>query len=53
MGYILSSGNKGFAIVSGNNTSTLETAIFSLAALDEAILTFDQAYNLTSGAVIR
>ncbi|WP_207917089.1 T9SS type A sorting domain-containing protein [Flavobacterium hiemivividum] len=48
-----SAGNKGFAIVSGNNTSTLETAIFSLAALDEAILTFDQAYNLTSGAVIK
>ncbi|MFT5266460.1 MAG: hypothetical protein ACI8YQ_005225 [Polaribacter sp.] len=46
-------GNKGFAIVSGNNPSTLETAVFSLAALDEAILTFDQAYNLTPGATIK
>jgi hypothetical protein len=51
MGYILSSAEIRFAIVSGN-TSTLETAIFSLAALDEAILTFDQAYSLTPGAVI-
>ncbi|TDD75178.1 immunoglobulin domain-containing protein [Flavobacterium caseinilyticum] len=46
-------GNKGFAIVSGNNPSTLETAVFSLGALDEAILTFDQAYNLTPGATIK
>ncbi|MDB4303497.1 Ig-like domain-containing protein, partial [Desulfosarcina sp.] len=45
-------GNKGFAIVSGDNSSTLETEIFALSSLDEAILTFDQAYNLTAGATI-
>jgi hypothetical protein len=45
-------GNKGFAIVSGDHPSTLETAVFSLSGLDQAILTFDQAYNLTSGAQI-
>ncbi|MCM4154808.1 T9SS type A sorting domain-containing protein [Gramella sp. AN32] len=48
-----SEGNKGFAIVSGNNTSTLETAVFSLTGIDEAILTFDQAFNLTAGAKIQ
>ena len=48
-----SEGNKGFAIVSGDHPSTLETAVFSLSGLDEAILTFDQAFNLTSGASIQ
>lgn len=46
-------GNKGFAIVSGNNPSTLETPIFDLYAMDDPILTFDQAFNLTEGDVIR
>ena len=45
-------GNKGFAIVSGNNPSTLETPVFSITAMDQAILQFDQAYNLTAGATI-
>ncbi|MDR5589565.1 T9SS type A sorting domain-containing protein [Christiangramia sp. SM2212] len=45
-------GNKGFAIVTGDNDSYMETAVFSLSGLDEAILTFDQAYNLTEGARI-
>ncbi|MEO2128045.1 MAG: hypothetical protein ABGW91_07770 [Christiangramia sp.] len=45
-------GNKGFALVTGNNDSNMETPVFSLGSLDEAILTFDQAYNLTEGAKI-
>ncbi|MBI6118007.1 T9SS type A sorting domain-containing protein [Salegentibacter maritimus] len=44
--------NKGFAIVSGNNSSTLETNVFALDGMDSGILTFDQAYNLTPGASI-
>ena len=47
-----SSGNKGFALVTGDNDSYMETPVFSLTGLDEAILTFDQAYNLTAGATI-
>ncbi|MBZ9632032.1 T9SS type A sorting domain-containing protein [Salegentibacter sp. LM13S] len=46
-------GNKGFAIVSGDNPSTLETPVFNLGAMDQAILSFNQAYNLTEGAIIR
>lgn len=46
-------GNKGFALVTGNNDSFMETPVFSLGGLDEAILTWDQAYNLTEGARIR
>ncbi|CAL65379.1 T9SS type A sorting domain-containing protein [Christiangramia forsetii] len=46
-------GNKGFALVTGNNDSYMETPVFSLGGLDEAILTWDQAYNLTEGARIR
>ena len=46
-------GNKGFAIVSGNNPSTLETPVFNLYTMDNPELTFDQAYNLTYGDVIR
>lgn len=42
-------GNDGFAIVTGNNASLMETPVFTLDGLDEAILTFDQAYNLTQG----
>ena len=45
-------GNKGIAIVSGNNPSTLETPVFGLGGLDEAVLTFDQAYNLTPGSSV-
>ncbi|MCK0124950.1 T9SS type A sorting domain-containing protein [Gelidibacter sp. F2691] len=44
--------NEKFALVTGNNDSYMETPVFSLGALDEAILTFDQAYNLTTGATI-
>src|SRR5690606_7349173 len=47
------SGDKKFAIVSGNNPSTLESNIFNIAGMDEAIMTFDQAYNITPGASIR
>ena len=46
-------GNKGFALVTGDNSSFMETPVFSLGGLDEAILTWDQAYNLTEGARIR
>ena len=45
--------NKGFALVSGNYSSTMETAVFSMGSTDQAILTFDQAYNLTPGASIK
>ncbi|WP_026837759.1 T9SS type A sorting domain-containing protein [Gillisia sp. JM1] len=48
----ISEGNKGFALVTGNNDSFMETPPFSMGSLDEAILTFDQAYNLTAGATI-
>ncbi|SKB79522.1 Concanavalin A-like lectin/glucanases superfamily protein [Salegentibacter holothuriorum] len=48
----LTSGNKGFAIVSGTNSSTMETNVFALDGMDSGILTFDQAYNLTPGASI-
>ncbi|MHA6279717.1 Ig-like domain-containing protein [Salinimicrobium sp. CAU 1759] len=46
-------GNKGFAIVSGNNPSTLETPVFNTYTMDNPTLTFDQAYNLTYGDTIR
>ena len=46
------SGNKGFGMVTGNHSSRMETPVFSLTGLDEAVLTFDQAYNLTAGAKI-
>ncbi len=46
-------GNKGFAIVSGNNPSTLETPVFNTFAMDNPTLTFDQAYNLTPGDTIK
>ncbi|MGM0932803.1 MAG: LamG-like jellyroll fold domain-containing protein [Bacteroidota bacterium] len=46
-------GNKGFAIVSGNNPSTLETPVFNTYAMDNPTLTFDQAYNLTPGDTIK
>ncbi|NJW51918.1 T9SS type A sorting domain-containing protein [Salinimicrobium oceani] len=46
-------GNKGFALVSGNNSSTMETPVFTIGSMDQAILTFDQAYVLTPGASLR
>jgi len=46
-------GNKGFALVSSNNSSTMETPVFSIGAMDEAVLTFDQAYVLTPGAFLK
>ncbi|MBZ9728414.1 hypothetical protein LB467_01835 [Salegentibacter sp. JZCK2] len=46
-------GNKGFAAVSGNFPgSKLITPVFSITSMDQAILTFDQAYNLTDGSYI-
>jgi hypothetical protein len=48
----LEDSNKGFALVSGKNTSTMETNVFALDGMDSGILTFDQAYNLTPGASI-
>ncbi|MFD1095119.1 Ig-like domain-containing protein [Salegentibacter chungangensis] len=45
-------GNKGFAVVSSNNSATMETPVFGISATDPGILTFDQAYNLTPGASI-
>ncbi|MDT0684934.1 LamG-like jellyroll fold domain-containing protein [Autumnicola psychrophila] len=45
-------GNKGFAIVSGTNSSSMETSVFGIGSMDQAIMTFDQAYNLTPGASI-
>ena len=51
--YVDPAGNKGFAIVTGNHNSVMETPAFSLGSLDEAVLTFDQAYNLTAGANIK
>ncbi|PTX44228.1 Ig-like domain-containing protein [Christiangramia gaetbulicola] len=50
--YSGNAGNKGFALVTGDNDSHMETPVFSLTGLDEAILTWDQAYNLTENAVI-
>ncbi|MCB7481455.1 T9SS type A sorting domain-containing protein [Christiangramia sediminis] len=50
--YSGSEGNKGFGLVTGDNDSHMETPVFSLGGLDEAILTWDQAYNLTDGATI-
>ena len=44
--------NEKFALVTGDNGSWMETPVFSLGALDEAILTWDQGYNLTTGATI-
>ncbi|GAA4315466.1 hypothetical protein GCM10023115_26840 [Pontixanthobacter gangjinensis] len=46
-------GNKGYAIVSGDNPSTLETPVFNTFTMDNPTLTFDQAYNLTYSDTIR
>ncbi|TBW30376.1 LamG-like jellyroll fold domain-containing protein [Gramella sp. KN1008] len=45
-------GNKGFGVVSSGNNSTIETPVFGIDDMDAALLTFDQAYNLTPGAYI-
>ncbi len=47
------SGNKGFAVVSSNHEATMETPVFSIGGLDQAILTWDQMFNLTPGASIK
>ena len=47
------SGNKGFARITSDNSATLETPVFGIDGLDQAILTFDQMYNLTPGASIK
>ncbi|WP_026914357.1 LamG-like jellyroll fold domain-containing protein [Christiangramia portivictoriae] len=44
--------NEKFALVTGPNDSYMETPIFSLSGMDEAIFTWDQGYNLTAGATI-
>ncbi len=46
-------GNKGFALISGNYRSTMETPVFTIGSMDQAVLTFDQAYVLTPGASLR
>lgn len=45
--------NEKFALVTGNNDSYMETPVFSLSGMDEAVFTWDQGYNLTEGATIK
>ncbi|TVZ27340.1 putative secreted protein (Por secretion system target) [Gillisia sp. Hel_I_86] len=40
--------DKKFAIVSGNNPSTMETPVFNTFAMDDLSLTYDQAYHLVN-----
>ena len=47
------SGNKGFGLITAQNPATLETPVFSIDGLDQALLVFDQFYNLTPGASIQ
>ncbi|MEP6260935.1 MAG: PKD-like domain-containing protein [Gillisia sp.] len=49
----INDGNKGFALISGNYKSTMETPVFTIGSMDQAVLTFDQAYVLTPGASIK
>ncbi|HKJ47654.1 MAG TPA: LamG-like jellyroll fold domain-containing protein, partial [Christiangramia sp.] len=44
--------NEKFALVTGDNVSLMETPVFSLNGMDEAIFTWDQGYNLSAGATI-
>ncbi|MCP9198450.1 T9SS type A sorting domain-containing protein [Gramella sp. GC03-9] len=44
--------NEKFALVTGDNDSYMETPVFSLNGMDEAVFTWDQGYNLTEGATI-
>ncbi len=46
-------GNKGFGLISGDYRSTMETPIFTIGSMDQAVLTFDQAYVLTPGSSIK
>ena len=45
--------NEHFAIAQSTYSSNMDTPEFNLLATDEAVLTFDQAYNLTTDASIR
>ncbi len=45
--------NEHFAITQGTHSSNMDTPTFNLTALDEGIITFDQAFNLTTNATIR
>ena len=45
--------NEHFAITQGTYSSNMDTPPFTLGGMDEGLLTFDQAYNLTTGATIR
>ena len=44
--------NEKFALVTGDNVSLMETPVFALNGMDEAIFTWDQGYNLSEGAKI-
>lgn len=46
-------GNKGFGLISGKYNSTMETPIFTIGSMDQAVLTFDQAYVLTPGSFLK
>ena len=45
--------NEHFAIAQSTYSSNMDTPPFTLNAIDEGIVTFDQAFNLTTGASIR
>ena len=45
--------NEHFAIAQSTYDSNMDTPPFTLTGMDEAVVTFDQAYNLTAGAIIR
>lgn len=45
--------NEHFAIVQGTFSSRMETPTFNLTGMDEAVVTFDQGFNLTAGAIIQ
>lgn len=45
--------NEHFAITQGAFSSNMDTPPFTLTGMDEATVTFDQAFNLTTDATIR
>ena len=45
--------NEHFAIAQSTYSSNMDTPEFTLSAIDEGVLTFDQAFNLTTNATIR
>ncbi|WP_081209527.1 PKD domain-containing protein [Salegentibacter sediminis] len=45
--------NEHFAIAQSTYDSNMDTPTFNLTGMDEAVLTFDQAFNLTANATIR